>query len=183
MTVSSTTAPPPYEHSSLLNSSAAKHGFFGRRGGVSTGIFDSLNTGFGSNDDKALVGENRRRCAKVFGLPQDALLTCRQVHSSVCVVTRSKWDDQSPPTADAMVTDTKGIAIGVLTADCMPVLFLDERSGIIGAAHAGWKGALAGILENTVKAMGELGSKAGDIRACIGPCLRPPNFEIGDDLY
>ncbi|MEM9899323.1 MAG: peptidoglycan editing factor PgeF, partial [Pseudomonadota bacterium] len=92
-------------------------------------------------------------------------------------------DDQSPPTADAMVTATKGIAIAVLTADCMPVQFLDERAGIIGAAHAGWKGALAGILENTVKAMAELGSKAGDIRACIGPCLRPPNFEIGDDLY
>jgi len=156
----------------------ARHGFFGRAGGVSSSIFESLNCGPGSSDDAASINENRRRCCAV--LEADALFTGHQVHSADAVFVKSL--DQAQPKADALVTTTPGLALGILTADCIPVLFHDHKAGVIGAAHAGWRGALGGILEACVRLMRQHGATPSTIRAAIGPCLRPPHFQVGDDL-
>ncbi|NHK27746.1 peptidoglycan editing factor PgeF [Parvularcula flava] len=166
---------PPFLTSPHMN---ARHGFFGRAGGVSTGIFESLNCGPGSSDDSANVSENRRLCAAA--LEADALFTGYQIHSAEAVFVEKA--DQSQPKADALVTTTPGLALGILTADCIPVLFHDQRAGVIGAAHAGWRGALGGILESCVSLMQLHGATPANIRAAIGPCLRPPHFQVGDDL-
>lgn len=172
---------PPHLKSDLLSEKNLRHAFFGRHGGVSKEHYASLNTGFGSDDNYADVAENRRRCAGVLGVIPERLLTVHQTHSPDVIVVESPWDG-APEQADAMVTTTPRLAIGVLAADCMPWLFADPEAGVIGAAHAGWRGALAGVLENTVSKMENLGARRDRIRAVVGPCMRQPNFEVGLDL-
>ncbi|HEY2033364.1 MAG TPA: peptidoglycan editing factor PgeF [Rhizomicrobium sp.] len=151
------------------------HGFFGRKGGVSTGIYESLNCGPGSGDDLVAVTKNRQRVADHFGAE---LVTLHQVHSALAVPVSLAWGDARPQ-ADGVVTKTRGIALGILTADCAPVLFADSRAGVVGAAHAGWKGVLGGIVESTIAAMEELGANRANIAAAIGPCIAQANYEVG----
>lgn len=172
---------PPYLSAPGLDHSGVRHGFFSRAGGVSEGVYASLNTGPGSGDDPAAVSENRRRCAAAIGVEADALLTNYQVHSRDVVHADGPWAD-APPKADALVTKTPKLALGVLAADCMPWLFVEPEARIIGAAHAGWRGALAGVLENTVAAMENLGANRTLIHAAVGPCMRQQNFEVGLEL-
>lgn len=171
----------PFLTASVLEVSGVSHGFFSRLGGTSTGVYASLNTGPGSGDDQAAIAENRARCAGSLGVEPYSLLTNYQIHSADTVTVDRAWRD-GPPRADGLVTRTPGLALGVLAADCMPWLFLDTQARVIGAAHAGWRGALAGVLENTVAAMEQLGAEPPRIRAAVGPCLRQPNFEVGLDL-
>jgi hypothetical protein len=170
---------PPSRRSTLLARAGAAHGFFGREGGVSTGIFSSLNVGLGSSDDPASTGENRRRCREALGARH--LLTLYQIHSDDAVVVTQPWDGQGPK-ADGMATRVKGVALGVLAADCMPFLFFDAHAEVIGAAHAGWRGALAGVLEATVAAMVSIGAAPDRLVAAVGPCMRQENFEVGLDV-
>lgn len=158
-----------------------RHGFFGREGGVSTGLYASLNCGLGSKDDPAAVAENRSRVAAALGVDAEHLLTAYQVHSPHCVRVDGPWSGARPE-ADALVTTTRGLALGALAADCTPVLFADAEAGVIGAAHAGWKGALAGVLEATVEAMVEAGANRARIVAAIGPCIGPASYEVGPDF-
>ena len=156
------------------------HGFFTRRGGVSEGPFASLNCGFWSGDDLSRVAANRARAMERLGLLGPDLVTAYQTHSAAVHVVETRPDD--PPRADALVTRVRGVALGILTADCAPVLFADAGSGVIGAAHAGWRGARAGVLEATVRAMTELGARAGGIMAAIGPCIAPESYEVGAEF-
>lgn len=172
---------PPHLVSSRLAAMGVRHGFFGRKGGVSTDEYESLNTGLASGDDPARVAENRARCARVLGVAPERLLTLRQIHSARAIPVSEPWEGAGPE-ADAMVTDRPGIALGVLAADCMPVLFVDPAAGVIGATHAGWRGALAGVLEAVVSLMAAMGAQPARIVAALGPCLRQPNFEVGLDL-
>ncbi len=172
---------PPAIAAGNLNHDGVAHGFFSREGGVSEGVFASLNTGLGSDDEPERVAENRRRCAARLGVAPERLLTNYQVHSAEVIVVEGPWAD-TPPEADGLVTKARGVAIGALAADCMPWLFVDPDARVIGAAHAGWRGALAGVLENTVAKMASIGAKPERIRAAVGPCLRPPNFQVGEDL-
>jgi len=174
--------PPRLTVPALEAATLCEHGFFGRAGGVSTGVYTSLNAGPGSNDDPAAVTENRARCARALGAEPDRLVTCRQAHTSRAVVVRKPWPRAEAPEADAMATDAPGLVLGVLAADCMPFLFVDADAKVIGAAHAGWRGALKGVLEACVEAMTGLGAEPARIRAAVGPCLRQPNFEVGMDL-
>ena len=153
------------------------HGFLGRGGGVSTGAMAGLNVGIGSGDDPAAVAENRARaCAAV--LPGAALVTCYQVHSADVVTIATPPDER--PRGDALVTDRPGLALGVLTADCAPVLFADRGAGVIGAAHAGWKGAVAGVTDATIAAMEALGADRARIAAAVGPCIARASYEVDD---
>lgn len=170
---------PPLLESTLLDRTATRHGYFGRAGGVSTGIFSSLNTGLGSTDDPGNTQENRRRCRDA--LAADHLLTLYQIHSADAVIVTEPWVGAGPK-ADGMATTLKGVALGVLAADCMPFLFVDDAAGVIGAAHAGWRGALGGVLEATIEAMVSLGAHPSRIQAALGPCMRQRNFEVGLDL-
>ena len=155
------------------------HGFFGRTGGVSGGIYASLNCGPGSNDDKGHVAENRRRVRDAMGA--EVLNTLYQVHSPTAVTVTGAWTG-TPPPADGMVTATPGVALGILTADCAPVLFADAQAGVIGAAHAGWKGAIGGVVEATVTAMEALGARRNRIAAAVGPCISQANYEVGPEF-
>lgn len=159
-----------------------RHAFFTRAGGVSEGIYAGLNGGIGSNDDPANVGENRRRMAQALGVAAERLLTAYQVHSPDVAVAETPWDAATRPRADAIVTATPGLAIGVTAADCGPVLFADPAARVIGAAHAGWKGALTGVLESTLQAMQRLGAERGRIVAAVGPLIRQASYEVGDDF-
>lgn len=152
------------------------HGFFGRDGGVSEGLYASLNCGPGSRDAADAVAENRARVTAALGAQKLASLS--QIHSAT-VLTLTDWDGATRPDGDAMVTATPGLALGILTADCAPVLLADPQAGVIGAAHAGWKGALGGVLEATVAAMEKLGAHLTDIRAAVGPCIAQPHYEVG----
>ena len=167
-----------------LKSSGVAHGFFGREGGVSTGIYASLNCGPGSRDAPEAVTENRRRAAAALA-PDIKLLSLSQVHSSN-VLTLPAWSGEGRPEGDAMVTATPGLALGILTADCAPVLLADPKAQVIGAAHAGWKGALGqdgrGVLEATLEAMEKLGAQRGRISAVVGPCITQANYEVGFDF-
>ena len=158
------------------------HGFLTREGVVSTGIYASLNCGPGSDDVPVNVTENRRRAVDMVGLGQVPLVTCSQIHSADVVRVRAPWDQSGAPKADALVTDQPGLALGVLTADCAPVLFADAASGVVGAAHAGWKGAVGGVIEATLAAMVELGAKPNAIHAAVGPCISQASYEVGADL-
>ncbi|MCX8506387.1 MAG: peptidoglycan editing factor PgeF [Alphaproteobacteria bacterium] len=162
-----------------------KHGFFGRQGGVSQGVFDSLNCGYGSGDDLASVSENRRRVANYFGMAGDDLLTVYQYHSTevVVITPENKWHapDQAAK-ADAMVTKMRGVALGILTADCAPVLFADRVAGVIGAAHAGWRGALGGMTDQVIHAMCRAGAQLANIHAAIGPCIAAASYEVGAEF-
>ena len=160
------------------------HGFFGRRGGVSRGIYDSLNCGIVSGDEPEAVRENRRLVAKDMGVRRERLLTMRQVHGDTCLIVENFWEDAGPE-GDAMVTDVPGIALGILTADCAPVLLAGRTKGgapVIGAAHAGWKGALGGIIESTVAAMVAKGASLEGIHAAIGPCIGLESYEVDADF-
>ena len=161
--------------------SGIRHGFFTRRGGVSGGIYAGLNVGQGSADAPESVAENRRRVAAHLGVAEPDLATLWQVHSPD-VVTVSGPLPAERPKADALVTDRPGVALGVLTADCGPVLFADADAGVIGAAHAGWKGAFTGVLENTVAAMTKLGARPERIVAVLGPSIGPRNYEVGPEF-
>jgi polyphenol oxidase len=159
------------------------HGFFTREGGVSDGIYASLNCGFGSGDERAAVAENRTRVAARLNLPPSGLRTVHQVHGRTVVTVESQdWPPTAAPKADAMVTRQPGVALGILTADCAPVLLADPAAGVIGAAHAGWRGALDGVLEATVAAMVKLGARDEAIRAAVGPCIAQPSYEVGADF-
>jgi polyphenol oxidase len=159
-----------------------RHAFFSRNGGISDGIYTGLNGGIGSNDDPAKVAENRRRMAEHMGVPVEYLLTVFQVHSPDVAVASAPWDSASRPRADAIVTRTEGLAIGVTAADCGPILFVDPNARVIGAAHAGWKGALTGIVESTVEAMEKLGAGRTNIVAAIGPMIRQHSYEVGSEF-
>jgi YfiH family protein len=158
-----------------------RHGFFGRGGGASSGVFDGLNCGFGSSDQRDIVQINRTRVAKAMEVPADRLVGIHQIHSADAVVVTGPNDPA--PKADAMVTATKGVALGILTADCQPVLFADQKAGVIGAAHAGWKGALHGVLDATVAKMESLGANRADITAVIGPSISQRNYEVGPEFH
>lgn len=155
------------------------HGFLGRRGGVSTGLVEGLNTGLGSDDDPAAVVENRRRAAEAV-LPGAALVGVYQIHSPDCATVAAPWTDEARPQADALVTDRKGVLLGILTADCAPVLLADRAAGVVGAAHAGWKGALSGVTDRTIAAMVALGARPGRIVAAVGPCIAQASYEVDE---
>ena len=159
-----------------------RHGFFTRAGGVSSGLYASLNGGVGSRDDAGKVLENRVRMAAALGVEPRRLLTAYQTHSPNVVVAEAPWTTEYRPQADAIVTRMRALAIGVTTADCGPVLFAEPRAGVIGAAHAGWRGALTGVIEATIAAMERLGAAQRQIRAAIGPMIRQGNYEVGPDL-
>ena len=159
------------------------HGFFTREGGVSTGIYASLNCGFGAKDDTVeAVAENRRRAAQALGAPPDGLVSAYQIHSPDVAVVEEPWTRETAPEADALATARPGVALGVLTADCAPVLLEDVEAGVIGAAHAGWRGALGGVVEAAVAAMEGLGAERRRIAAAIGPCIGPQNYEVGPEF-
>jgi polyphenol oxidase len=159
-----------------------RHGFFTRQGGVSGGLYASLNGGVGSRDDSGHVAENRARMAAALGIEPQGLLTAYQIHSPEVIVAETSWAPTARPRGDAVVTRMPDLAVGVTTADCGPILLADAQAGVIGAAHAGWRGALAGIAEATVAAMERLGAERGRIRAVLGPMIRQANYEVGPDL-
>jgi len=159
-----------------------RHAFFSRHGGVSNGVYTTLNGGIGSNDDPANVNENRRRMAEQIGVTPERLLTAYQVHSPEVVVASGAWDMESRPRADAIVTRAQGLAIGITAADCGPILLVEPNARVIGAAHAGWKGALTGIVESAVDAMEKLGAERSAIVAAIGPLIRQQSYEVGSEF-
>ncbi len=159
-----------------------RHAFFTRRGGVSSGIYDSLNCGFGSDDDAANVAENRARAMARIEIAADRLVTPFQVHSNRVAVLDRPLDRASAPEVDALVTRESGLALGVLAADCVPVLLADAEAGVVGAAHAGWRGTLDGVLESAVEAMEELGAQRAGIVAGIGPCIAQRSYEVGPEF-
>ena len=174
-----TSAAPSFETSpGLAALKGVRHGFFGRLGGTSKGLYASLNAGPGSGDDPAAVTANRARIRDAMGA--SALLSCHQVHSPDVVHVTEAWDQR--PEADAMVTTMPGLALCILTADCTPVLLGDAEAGVIGAAHAGWKGAIGGVLESVVASMTELGARPGRIRAAIGPTIAQASYEVGPEF-
>lgn len=159
-----------------------RHGFFGRTGGVSEGLYRSLNCGYGSGDDPEAVRENRARATANCGLSSATLCTAYQVHSAEALAVTAPWAREDAPRVDAMVTATSGLALAILTADCVPVLMADREAGVIGAAHAGWRGALSGVLEAAVEAMLGLGARAGTTRAVIGPAIGAASYEVGPEF-
>jgi len=167
----------------LADLDGVQHRFFTRRGGVSAGLYSSLNCGYGSGDQPDNVRENRRRAAAQFDLAESELLTVHQIHSTdVLAVADRRWSSPGAPKADALVTDRPGVALGVLAADCAPVLLADADAGVIGAAHAGWKGALGGVVDTTIAAMERLGAKRDRVRAAIGPCIGRDSYEVGPEF-
>ena len=176
-----TNMPDPIRSPLLETNDRIAHGFFTRAGGVSSGIYEGLNVGSGSKDDPKAVEENRRRVAACFDLPLTSLQTLYQVHSPT-VLTITEPLPSPRPQADAMVTNVPGLILGALSADCGPILFCEPDAGIIGSAHAGWRGALSGVLENTVEAMVKLGGERSKIRAVLGPCIGPDNYEVGGEF-
>jgi hypothetical protein len=169
--------------SSLLSAiPGLRHAFFTREGGVSGGVYEGLNGGLGSNDDPANVIENRRRMAEQMGVAPKHFLSVHQTHSPDAVVATGPWPGETRPRADAIVTRTEGIAIGITTADCGPILFADPAARVIGAAHAGWKGALTGVLESTIDAMEKLGADRSGMVAAIGPLIRQHSYEVGGEF-
>jgi len=169
-------------HAASLSAPNIRHAFFTREGGVSEGIYQSLNGGIGSRDAPENVRENRARMAAALGVAATHLVSCYQIHSPDVIVAERPWTRETAPRADAIVTQMPGLAIGVSTADCGPILFADGEAGVIGAAHAGWKGALTGVLEATIKAMEKLGAGRSRICAALGPMIRQPNYEVGAEF-
>ncbi len=159
------------------------HGFFTRKGGVSDGIYKSLNTGFGSNDMLENVIENRSRAIKMMGLQDINFTKCHQAHTNIVHIVDKPWSYKDSPQGDGLVTKIPGIVIAVDTADCGPVLFFDPKAKVIGAAHAGWRGAYTGILENTIEAMVRIGADKHNIYATLGPCIRQKSYEVDSGFY
>ena len=166
----------------LSGMAGVSHGYFTRQGGVSTDIYASLNGGQGSSDDAAAVVENRARMAQWLGVEPQGLLSLHQIHSADVITVTQAWDGTSRPKADGMVTRVPGLALGVGSADCGPILFADEAAGIVGACHSGWKGAVGGVIEATVAAMEALGSRRSDIVACLGMTISQQNYEVGPEF-
>ncbi len=158
------------------------HGFFGRQGGVSGGIFASLNCGYGSNDETASVCENRTRVATWLGTQEPQLITLYQIHSADALHVTEPWPRTAPPKADAMATTLRGVALGVLAADCAPILLSDAKAGVIGCAHSGWKGAISGVAESIVALMERLGASRSRIQAAVGPCISQASYEVGPEF-
>lgn len=179
--MNSDSRPDPLLAPLLAGIPGVRHGFFTRTGGVSGGIYHGLNTGTGSDDDPGSVAENRSRVAAWMGVTPDRLLSLHQIHSPDVVTASGPWPGQRPK-ADAVVTDRPGLALGASAADCGPVLFCDARAGVIGAAHAGWKGASTGVLENTVAAMERLGARRERTIAVLGPSISAMNYEVGPEF-
>ena len=167
---------------SLATLARIRHAFFTRSGGVSQGVYASLNGGVGSSDAPDKVAENRARMAAALGVNADRLLTPYQIHSPDVVVATEPWPRENRPRADAIVTRMPRLAIGVSTADCGPLLFADGEAGVVGAAHAGWRGALTGVIEATIAAMEQLGADRARITAALGPTIRQPNYEVGPEF-
>jgi len=167
---------------SLACLEGVRHGFFSRAGGVSEGLYESLNIGLGSSDARERVMENRARVAAALGVAADRLVTPYQIHSPDAVVVGAPWPAGEGARADAVVTATPGLAVGVSTADCGPVLFADAAAGVVGAAHAGWRGALRGVLEATIEAMEGLGAERGRITAALGPMISADAYEVGPEF-
>lgn len=159
--------------------SSVPHGFLGRRGGVSSGIHEGLNVGLGSADARHVVAENRA-CATEAVLPGGALVTLHQIHSNLAVRVSAAFPDNDRPHADAMVTDRPGLLLGILTADCGPVLLEDPAAGVVGAAHAGWKGALGGVTDSVIAEMEKLGAQRDRIVAAVGPCIARVSYEVDE---
>jgi YfiH family protein len=155
------------------------HGFLGRRGGVSQGAMFGLNAGYGSGDDREAIAENRRRATDAV-MPRARIVTVHQVHSADVVEAREPWPDAERPHADAMVTDRTGLLLGILTADCAPVLLADAQAGVVGAAHAGWRGALAGVTDAVIAGMEKLGATRDNIAAAVGPCIAKVSYEVDE---
>jgi polyphenol oxidase len=174
------TSPIAAQSKTLIKIDGIAHGFFGARGGVSSGVYSSLNCGPGSNDDKASVAKNREIAMQALGATTAQLCTLYQCHTDKVITIEDKYDGGIE--ADALATNVPGKVLGILTADCTPVLFADAKNKVIGAAHAGWKGAFGGILENTVSVMEKLGAKRGSITAVIGPCIRQNSYEVGPEF-
>jgi polyphenol oxidase len=172
----------PYQADNLAMTPGIRHGFFTRRGGTSTGLYKTLNCGSGSKDDRVAVSDNRARVAEHLGSHHGDVQTIYQVHSADALIVDTIVDREALPQADALVTRTRGLAIGVLTADCCPVLFADQEAKVVGAAHAGWKGAVGGVLEATVKAMESLGADRSRIVAAIGPTISQASYEVGAEF-
>lgn len=170
------------EAKTLLQLEGVRHGFFTRQGGVSTGIYDSLNCGVGSKDDPVRVAGNRERVAASLGVAADRLVTPYQVHSPTAVVATDSWERSEAPKADAVVTRVPGLAVGVSTADCAPVLLAEPKGGVVAAAHAGWRGALTGVIEQTVAQMEELGARRAEIVAVVGPAISQEAYEVGEEF-
>ncbi len=175
-------APPMLTIGTFNALSRVRHAFFTRRGGISAGIYASLNCGPGSQDARDCVLENRRRALAALDLPEDRLATVRQIHSAEAVAVTEPWPIGGAPRADALVTARAGLALGVLTADCAPVLLADTGAGVVGAAHAGWRGALSGVLEAVVDAMEGLGARRRHVVAGIGPCIGKGAYEVGPEF-
>ena len=171
----------PFHTHEFLDHAHVAHGFFGRQGGVSEGIYQGLNCGPGSKDEPEAVAENRARVALALGMLPERLCTLYQVHSPEVVVVHEPFSGALPQ-ADAMVTNVPRLILGILTADCAPVLFVDHAAGVIGAAHAGWKGAVGGVVENTLRAMETLGAQRDSIAAVIGPCIAQKSYEVGSEF-
>ena len=167
---------------SLAKLARIRHAFFTRAGGVSQGVYATLNGGVGSNDAPDKVAENRARMAAALGVTPDRLLTPYQIHSPAVVVADAPWTHDNRPRADAVVTKTPRLAIGVSTADCGPLLFADSQAGVVGAAHAGWRGAFGGVIEATIAAMETLGAERARITVALGPTIRQPNYEVGPEF-
>jgi len=167
--------------SAVLDVPRIVHGFFSRQGGVSTGLYESLNCGIGSKDDRDKVEENRRRIVAALNLPDARLNTVYQVHGNDVATVTGPWPGD-PPHADGMVATEPGIVLGILTADCAPVLFADAEAGVIGAAHCGWRGTLDGVAEHVIAAMEHAGAVRSHIKAAVGPCIAQPSYEVGDDF-
>jgi len=166
----------------LDDDTSIRHAFFTREGGVSGGLYESLNCGFGSGDATESVARNRGIAMEQLGLAADRLVTCYQIHSITVVVVERTWPRRAAPQADGMVTRVPGIALGVLTADCAPILFQDPVANVIGAAHGGWRGALGGVVEATIEQMETIGAARGRIRAAIGPCIARDSYEVGPEF-
>jgi len=170
------------EAQNLIRIPDVRHGFFTRRGGYSGGIYRSLNCGLGTDDDRKTVHRNHVHVATSLGLEPDALVTVHQVHGIDVITVDKPWPFDQRPKADAMVTNRRGFALGVLTADCVPILFADEENAVVGAAHAGWRGALAGIAGAVIEAMERLGARREQIAAAVGPCISQAAYEVGPEF-
>ena len=166
----------------MAGSTGIQHGFFTRIGGVSTGLYSSLNCGFGSGDAPENVAENRSRALTAMGLEKISMLTCNQIHSAEAIFVERSWQPGAAPRADAMVTNLPHVALGILTADCAPVLFADQKNHVIAAVHAGWRGAISGITDNTIKLMVSKGAERANIVAAIGPAISKTSYEVGAEF-